>query len=159
MDCFNILSNNHPAPASTDTKLQHQSARKCTNALMLLQLLLQTRLLMKSSLLEKVIVEKLVGQKSKRPGLKMWRKRMTLHQERQWQRHWEYFRNRDRGRSIHVKFQKCQNSRLIRKSGVSENRAFIRKSEGLGKSGFYAWIVFLTINGNNIHCISKKITF
>ena len=40
---------------------------------------------------------------------------------------------------IHVmKFQKCQNSRFIRKSGVSENRAFIRKSKGLGKSGFYA---------------------
>ena len=57
---------------------------------------------------------------------------------------------------IHVmKFQKCQNSRFIRKSGVSENRAFIRKSKGLGKSGFYAWI-FLTINVNNIHCISKK---
>ena len=47
-------------------------------------------------------------------------------------------------RDIHVKFQKYQNSRIT------------RKSKGLRKSGFYALIVCLTINANNIHSISKK---
>ena len=38
---------------------------------------------------------------------------------------------------IHVKFQKCQSRRFIRKSEGLKKRGFLRKSEGLRKSGIY----------------------